>query len=188
MPQDEKISSTRAETAALAAVLLKLGSRLKEGARVRVRIYNANVVEAFAKKKILWGGREWATLRDRDLWDVVRGVLGASDSWHRVQVVKVAAHQDTRIQKDGQYKGKAKPSSAIDMHEWGNIRADKVVEKMRRARIIASCRAGLLQGDWEDDKGGAPGPARVWIGWGELPATGRISEQVMVEAFKRRLE
>ena len=54
-----------------------------------------------------------------------------------VRVRKVAAHQDTGTQKEGPFKGKVRPPEDLNLHEWGNVEADAVVGKMKRATLIA---------------------------------------------------
>ena len=119
---DERLVSARAETAALATVLLVLEPSLVKGRRITVHVDNAQVVNTY-DKSLYTRAKGWAKVADRDLWDVIDVVLEragpTAEGKRRVQVCKVKAHlvQDTEVQKEGDYKGKVKPPEAITEHE-----------------------------------------------------------------------
>jgi hypothetical protein len=136
MAVDDWVSSTRAETAALAAVLVALRPALKDGASITVHIDNATVVRHF-NQKTAWRAKGWSKLKDRDMWDIIVGVLEKANATGAVRVHKVAAHQDTREQKAGPFKGKVRPPEDLSEQEWGNVEADAVVGRMRGAPLIA---------------------------------------------------
>ena len=154
---ERRISSTRSETVALAAALTAVEPLLRTGRSVTVHIDNATVVDTFAKGRHR-RCRGWSKLRDRDMWDQIEGVMQRTRAWGRTRVAKVAAHQDTKKQKDG----KVKPWKDITLHEWGNVYADKVVDKMKLQSLQVDWKLG--EGDtWGGGVIGTVGPVRAWI-------------------------
>ena len=182
---DERMSSARAETAGLASVLIVLSWLLKEGYKIRCHVDNQSVVHKYVSGGHLRGGRDWARVPNRDLWEAICRVLSWTDSWDRVRVEKVKAHRDTEKGADGEMVHPSK----ISLHEHGNILADKVVHLNQGAPLIAS----VEHGSWE---GGGDGqrwtPAQASLGWGDYRCVGEVGKGVMehvkLQRFQRRLE
>ena len=192
MAGDNWISSTRAETAALAAVLVVLAPEMKGGGELRVHIDNATVVERY-RTKAAWRAKGWAKLEDRDLWDVIVGELEDAGATARVKVVKVSAHQDTRKQKEGEFKGKVRPPSDLSLHEWGNVEADSVVEGMAGAPLIETVGQPQRDPTWvmRGGRRGTVWPAQARVGWGgKWCQVGRrgVVDHVALQDYQRHLE
>ena len=61
-------------------------------------------------------------------------MLDRAKSWGRLEVHKVAAHQDTAELE----KGVPKPWSQVTLTEWGNVLADAVVAENRGSGLLAT--------------------------------------------------
>ena len=98
-----RVSSTRAETVALAAAVTALEPILDKGGRLNVHIDNAGVVNTFTRGRHRTS-RGWGKVRDRDMWDQIERIIQRTQARGRVHVTKVAAHQDTKKQANGKVK------------------------------------------------------------------------------------
>ena len=110
-------------------------------------------------------------------------------------MVKVDAHQDTKIHEKGEFKGRKKTYAEMTIHERGNYYADLVVTENRKGYLtkdIAPVTNDTRGKMWGGQRGKAMGPAQVQIGWGGRWCTGnrlqQTTEHVKLQTFQRRLE
>ena len=113
-------------------------------------------------------------------------VLDRTKSWGRLEVHKVAAHQDTAELE----KGVPKPWSQVTLTEWGNVLADAVVAENRGSGLLAT--VGPVAGGWHNGESAGRHPTQMRVGWGGRWATGtwkkEVTEHVRLQAHRAHME